>query len=260
LGEIERQELTEAARLVAKARRIVVFTGAGVSTESGIPDFRSPGGIWSRYEPEVFTYQYFMDSPRARRNVWQMLKETFFSFQPQPNAAHRAIAELDRRGSLYGIITQNIDGLHQASGIKGEKIFELHGSLRRARCLSCSRHYEIEQIKQRLLCGEEIPECDACGGILKPDIVFFGEILPMNVLEEAFARARSCDLFLVVGSSLVVYPAANIPRYALNAGAGLIIVNMSPTYLDSEADVVIRGRAGEVLNRLVKLAYGDKLS
>jgi len=256
---MEHKELNETARMIAQAQRIVVFTGAGVSTESGIPDFRSPGGIWSRYDPELFAYQYFMSSSQARKRVWEMLRNTFLKFQAEPNAAHMAIVELFAHGCLYGVITQNIDGLHQDSGIPDDMIFELHGNMRRVKCLDCGQLYETEHIKDKLF-KEEIPQCDHCRGILKPDIVFFGEVLPINILEEACFRAQHCDLFIVVGSSLRVYPAANIPKYALEAGTPLIIINMTPTYLDAEADVVLRGKAGEIMDRAVKLAFQKKLS
>ncbi|HBT20788.1 MAG TPA: hypothetical protein DEA47_05445 [Peptococcaceae bacterium] len=256
---MEHKDLNKAAELTAKAQKIVVFTGAGVSTESGIPDFRSPGGIWSRYDPELFTYQYFMSSSQARKKVWAMLRETFLQFHAEPNAAHKAIADLFAHGCLYGVITQNIDGLHQESGIPDDFIFELHGNMRRVKCMNCDQLYETERIKNKLF-KEEIPKCDHCGGILKPGVVFFGEVLPINVLEEACYRARNCDLFIVVGSSLRVYPAANIPKYALEAGTPIIVINMTPTYLDAEADVVLRGKAGEIMSRIVKLALEKKLS
>ncbi|NLO90023.1 MAG: NAD-dependent protein deacylase [Clostridia bacterium] len=256
---MEPKEISEIARMIAQAQRIIVFTGAGVSTESGIPDFRSPGGIWSSYDPELFSYQYFMSSQLARKKVWEMLRNTFFTFQAKPNLAHMAIEELFAHGCLYGVITQNIDGLHQDAGVPDDMVFELHGNMRRVICLDCGRLYETEHIKDKLF-KEEIPQCDHCRGILKPYIVFFGELLPSNVLEEACFRAQNCDLLIVVGSSLSVYPAANIPRYALDAQVPLIIINMTPTYLDAYADVVIRGKAGEIMDRAVKLAFQKKLS
>ncbi|MCR4419703.1 MAG: Sir2 family NAD-dependent protein deacetylase [Clostridia bacterium] len=248
--------MEKAVQLVRQARRIVVFTGAGVSTESGIPDFRSPGGIWSRYDPEEFTYSRFMSSEEARRQHWQMLKETFLAYQAEPNAAHHAIAELDRRGQLDCVITQNVDGLHQKAGVPEEKVFELHGTMRWAYCLACGRRYPMEEVSAWLSRGIEVPECTSCGGTLKPAVVFFGESLPALVLAEATRRAQACDLFLVAGSSLVVYPAAYLPEYALRSGAKLIIVNLTATHLDVRAEVVLSGRAGEILDQLVRKAVG----
>ncbi|MGB9920079.1 MAG: SIR2 family NAD-dependent protein deacylase [Moorellales bacterium] len=250
------QSLEKAAELVGQAQRLVVFTGAGVSTESGIPDFRSPGGIWSRYDPEEFTYSRFMSSAEARRQHWRMLKETFLAFGAEPNPAHYAIAELDRRGKLDCVITQNVDGLHQKAGVPEEKVFELHGTMSRAYCLACGSRYPMSEVARWLDQGVEIPECRGCGGALKPAVVFFGENLPASVLAEATRRAQACDLFLVVGSSLVVYPAAYLPEYALRSGAKLVIVNLTPTHLDGQAEVVLRGRAGEIMSELVRQVFG----
>lgn len=251
-----REALEKAAALVRASGAIVVFTGAGVSTESGIPDFRSPGGIWSRYDPEEFTYHRFLSSKEARKQHWKMLQETFLAYDAEPNAAHYAITKLDRAGKLDCVITQNVDGLHQKAGIPEEKVFELHGTLKWAQCLGCGRRYPMEEVKAWLAQGVEIPECGGCGGTLKPAVVFFGESLPSEILAEATRRSRSCDLFIVVGSSLVVYPAAHLPEYAVRSGAKLIIVNLSRTHLDARAEVVLRGKAGEVLDQLVERALG----
>jgi NAD-dependent deacetylase len=242
----------EAAELVAAARKLVVFTGAGVSTESGIPDFRSPGGIWSRFNPEDFTYQKFVRDPEARRKQWRMLGEGHLTTNARPNAAHYAIAELDGLGKLDCVITQNVDNLHHKAGVPAEKVFELHGSVQWAVCLSCGQRYPFEQIKARLEGGEEIPECEGCGGMLKPDAVLFGEALPEAVLREASRRSSDCDLFIVVGSTLVVYPAAYMPIYAVRGGAKLIIVNMSDTPMDAQANVLIRAKAGEAMSKIVE--------
>jgi NAD-dependent deacetylase len=242
----------EAAELVAAARKLVVFTGAGVSTESGIPDFRSPGGIWSRFNPEDFTYQKFVRDPEARRKQWRMLGEGHLTTNAEPNPAHYAIAELDRLGKLDCVITQNVDNLHHKAGVPAEKVFELHGSVQWAVCLSCGQRYPFEQIKARLEGGEEIPECEGCGGMLKPDAVLFGEALPEAVLREASRRSSDCDLFIVVGSTLVVYPAAYMPIYAVRGGAKLIIVNMSDTPMDAQANVLIRAKAGEAMSKIVE--------
>jgi NAD-dependent deacetylase len=241
----------KAAELIIAAKKLVVFTGAGISTESGIPDFRSPGGIWSRFDPEDFTYQKFTTDVEARRKQWRMLGEGHLTTEAQPNLAHYAIAELDRLGKLDCVITQNVDNLHHKAGVPAEKIFELHGNVQWAVCLSCGRRYPFEQIKARLEGGEEIPECEACQGMLKPDAVLFGEALPQDVLEEASQRSSDCDLFIVVGSTLVVYPAAYMPVYAVRGGAKLIIVNLSDTPLDAQAAVLIRAKAGEAMNQIV---------
>ena len=242
----------EAAELIAAAERLVVFTGAGVSTESGIPDFRSPGGIWSRFDPEDFTYQKFTTDPEARRKQWRMLGEGHLTTDAEPNPAHYAIAELYNLGKLDCVITQNVDNLHHKAGVPAEKVFELHGNVQWVVCLSCGQRYPFENIKARLEGGEEIPECEGCGGMLKPDAVLFGEALPQEVLQEASRRSSASDLFIVVGSTLVVYPAAYMPLYAVRAGAKLIIVNLSDTPMDAQATVLIRAKAGEAMSRIVE--------
>jgi len=239
------------ADLIVSARKLVVFSGAGISTESGIPDFRSPGGIWERFDPDDFTYQKFVSDPEARRKQWQLLGEGHLTTEAQPNLAHYAIAELDEMGRLDCVITQNVDNLHQKAGVPAEKVFELHGNMQRAVCLNCGRLYSFEQIKLRLDGGEEIPDCEACHGMLKPNAVLFGEQLPYEVLTEAGNRSSGCDLFIVVGSTLVVYPAAYMPIYAVQAGARLVIVNLSSTPMDGEADVLINAKAGEAMSRIV---------
>lgn len=240
------------AELIIKANRVVVFTGAGISTESGIPDFRSPGGIWDRYDPDDFTYQRFVSRPEARRKHWQMLGEGGLTTKAKPNPAHYAIAELDKLGKLDCVITQNIDSLHQKAGVPDDKVLELHGNMQWAVCLSCGRRYPFEQIKARLDAGEEAPDCEVCHGILKPDVVLFGEALPIKVLEEATHRSYNCDLFIVIGSTLIIQPAAYMPVYAARAGAKLVIINLSSTPMDQQATVLIRAKAGETMSRIVK--------
>jgi NAD-dependent deacetylase len=241
----------EVAELIINAKKLVVFSGAGISTESGIPDFRSPGGIWSRFDPDDFTYQKFVSDPEARRKQWRMLGEGHLTTLAEPNLAHYAIAELDKLGRLDCVITQNVDNLHQKAGVPADKVFELHGNMQWAVCLSCGRRYPFEQIKLRLDKGEEIPDCQACHGILKPNAVFFGEQLPYDVLTEASNRSSGCDLFIVVGSTLVINPAAQMPVYAVRAGAKLVIVNLSSTPMDGEAAVLIKAKAGEAMTRIV---------
>jgi len=247
------EALTErVAELILKAKRVVVFTGAGVSTESGIPDFRGPDGLWEKFDPDDFTYEKFIRSPDARRKQWRMLGGELVSREARPNAAHYAIAELARLGKLDCVITQNVDNLHQAAGTPKNKVFELHGNMRRVKCLSCGRYYSFEQIKARLEQGEDIPDCEVCHGILKPDVVFFGEELPEEAFREASHRSANCDLFIVIGSSLVVYPAAYMPNYATEAGAKLVIINLSSTPMDHQAIVLIRAKAGEVMPKIME--------
>jgi NAD-dependent deacetylase len=241
-----------AADLIFGSEKIVAFTGAGVSTESGIPDFRSPGGIWDRFDPDDFTYQKFINSADARRKQWQLLWKDRLTEEVQPNPAHHAIAELHRRGKLDCVITQNVDSLHQAAGVPDDRVFELHGSMRRVICLQCGRRYPMAEIKKRLYESDEAPDCEACHGILKPDVVLFGEALPEAVFSEAAFRAEHCDLFIVVGSSLVVYPAAQLPAYAADSGARLIIINLSETPLDGQASIIIRAKAGDAMSRIVQ--------
>jgi NAD-dependent deacetylase len=239
------------ADLIINAKRVVVFSGAGISTESGIPDFRSPGGIWSRFDPDDFTYQKFVSDPEARKKQWRMLGEGHLTTEAQPNLAHYAIAELDEMGRLDCVITQNVDNLHQKAGVPADKVFELHGNVQWAVCLSCGKLYPLEQIKVRLDKGEEIPDCEVCHGMLKPNAVLFGEQLPYEVLQEATNRSSNCDLFIVVGSTLIVYPAAYMPIYAVQAGAKLVIINLSSTPMDREAAVLIVAKAGEAMSKIV---------
>ena len=240
------------ADLIINAKRTVVFTGAGISTESGIPDFRSPGGIWDRFDPDDFTYHKFVTDPSSRRKQWQMLREGGLTTEAKPNLAHYAIAELDKLGKLDCVITQNVDNLHHKAGVPSEKVFELHGNMQWAVCLSCGQRYSLEQIKVRLDKGEEIPDCEDCHGILKPDAVFFGEPLPEKVLKGATFRSSNCDLFIVIGSTLIVYPAAYMPAYAVEAGAKLVIINLSSTPIDRQATVLIRAKAGETMSKIVE--------
>jgi NAD-dependent deacetylase len=245
------EKIGRLAGKIARAGRIVVFTGAGVSTESGIPDFRSPGGLWSKFDPEDFTLEKFLTSAETRRRQWQFLLSGGQIRDARPNAAHQAIAELERLGRLDCVITQNIDNLHQKAGNDPARVFELHGNLLFARCLSCGRRYPLSEIIGRSVPIKKEPLCGNCAGILKPDVIFFGEALPGEVLDEAILRAQGCDLLLVVGSSLVVYPAAQIPFLAKQAGAFVAVVNLSPTPADKMADVVIRAPAGEVMAALL---------
>jgi NAD-dependent deacetylase len=243
--------IAKVADLILKSRRLVVFTGAGISTESGIPDFRGPQGIWKRFDPDDFTIDKFLSNAESRRKQWYIFKEGLMTDKAVPNAAHVAIAELHKMGRLDCVITQNIDNLHQKAGVPDAKVFELHGNMQWAVCLECGRRYSFSEIRARLDTGEDIPDCSACHGMLKPAIVMFGEQLPYDVLEEAGRRSRSSDLFIVVGSTLVVYPAAYMPRYAVQSGARLVIINLGETPLDREATVCISAKAGETMSAIV---------
>ncbi|MBI2154894.1 MAG: Sir2 family NAD-dependent protein deacetylase [Candidatus Rokubacteria bacterium] len=247
-------EIARVAELVCRSQRLVVFTGAGVSTESGIPDFRSPGGVWDRFDPEEFTYQNFVGSEEGRRRYWRLGRHIYPVIKnAEPNAAHYAIADLHRLGRLDCVITQNIDNLHQRAGVPAEKVIELHGNATRARCLNCGRSYTRDEIHEWLEGGVEIPTCPSpCGGIIKPHTIMFGEAMPVSETRQAELRARESDVFVVVGSSLVVHPAAMMPLYAKQAGAALVIVNLSETPHDDYADVLIPGKAGAVMEQIVE--------
>ncbi len=244
-------EINLLADLILQAKKIVVFTGAGISTESGIPDFRSPGGIWDKYDPDEFTIEKFLSSGETRRKHWKMLSESSLITETKPNPAHYAIAELDRLGKLDCVITQNVDNLHQKAGVPENKVFELHGNMKRAVCLSCHQCFPMEELLQRIKQETDIPACPGCQGILKPDAVFFGEVLPEKTLIEATRRSQNCDLLIIIGSTLVIYPAAYIPMYAKNAGAKLAIINLSATPPDHYATLVIHGKAGEIMSRVI---------
>jgi NAD-dependent deacetylase len=240
------------ADMIAQADDVVVFTGAGISTESGIPDFRSPGGIWTRFDPEDFTIERFLNSPETRKKQWRVLLEGGLIADAEPNRAHHAIAELERIGKLSCVITQNIDNLHQKAGNMPGKVFELHGNMRWLRCMTCDARYPMEEMVDKYRTREDIPSCEDCGGILKPDVIFFGELLPEITLKQATLHATSCDLFIVIGSSLVVYPAASIPIYAKDSGARLVIINHTPTACDASAHVLIHNSAGEVMEKILE--------
>lgn len=247
----EDARISRAAELLRQASRIVVFTGAGVSTESGIPDFRSPGGIWSRYQP--VEYGEFVAHRDARERYWIRSRETYPALvQALPNPAHLAIARLEQMGKLDCVITQNIDGLHQRAGNSPERVIELHGNTHWVVCLNCSHRSPRSGWQPILESGVAVPDCPDCGGILKVLTVSFGQPMPEWETREAERRSRECDLFLVVGSSLVVYPAAQMPAHAVRAGASLIVINMTPTYIDDHAEVVIRQKAGEALSRIME--------
>jgi NAD-dependent deacetylase len=238
------EETREIARMLTESRNALAFTGAGISTESGVADFRSPGGIWSKYTPVY--YQDFLASEDARRQYWLMKKEGYWEMRnAKPNEGHRVLAGLEAAGKLQAIITQNIDGLHADAG--SCRILELHGTSRHCICVQCSERYDPDLIQVRLEGGEEIPLCDGCGGFLKVGTVSFGQSLPADVLTEAFELAARSELLLAIGSSLVVEPAASIPLEAKRNDGRLVIINRDETPLDSLADIVLHEPIGETL-------------
>lgn len=244
--------ISQAARWILDSQKLIVFVGAGLSTESGIPDFRSPGGIWDRYNPEDFYFQNFVASEQSRRKYWQMATEMYATIrEAQPNPAHLAIAELERLGRLDRVITQNIDGLHFKAGNSPERVIELHGTALFVYCLSCKKRYDRDEIQGRLQKGIKVPYCDDCGGILKPATISFGQSMPEKETQEAFERSALADLFMVIGSSLAVQPAASLPQTAKRNKARLVIINRDSTPMDGIADLVIHGQAGPVMAGIV---------
>lgn len=237
-------------KLFDEARRIVGFTGAGISTESGIPDFRSPGGIWTRYQPIQF--QDFMASEEMRRESWRRKFATDEVMRKAtPNAGHRAMARLVESGKMSAIITQNIDGLHQASGVPDSKVIELHGNSTYATCLDCAERLELDDIKATFSKNETLPECPACGGIVKTATISFGQAMPVVPMARAQEETMAADLFIVLGSSLVVYPAAAFPTMAKRNGAKLVIINRDPTDQDRLADLVVHDEIGPTMSKAV---------
>ncbi len=238
------------AELFGDAEAGVVFTGAGISTESGIPDFRSPGGIWSRMEP--ITFQQFVASEAARLEDWRRrftMRRDFLA--AEPNAGHRAVAALVAAGKVETVITQNIDGLHQRAGVPAEQVVELHGTVMHAHCLDCEAAYSFDGLEEEIARTGLAPRCPDCGGFLKSAIINFGEAMPTEEMFRAERASRTTDLFVAAGSSLVVYPAASFPLIAKESGATLVIVNREPTALDDAADYVILGGIGDLFGPLV---------
>jgi len=246
----EAPDITELRRLLDTCHRVVVFTGAGISTESGIPDFRGPNGTWSKVKPILF--QDFVRSPELRRESWRRRFEGDAVMRAaEPNRGHRAVARLVREGKVTTVITQNIDGLHQASGIANEKVIELHGNSTYAHCLNCGKRYEISHLQAAFDHEGEVPDCTRCGGLIKTATVSFGQSMPEGPMRLARDATLAADLFLVLGSSLVVYPAAGFPELAARRGASLVIINNDPTGLDELAELVIRRGIGDVLGAAV---------
>ena len=236
------------AELIRRRQPCVVLTGAGVSTESGIPDFRSPTGLWAQFDP--FEYGSIEAFRRDPLKVWSFYKPRVAMLtEAEPNPAHRALAELERLGFVEAVVTQNIDLLHERAGSR--ELVEVHGSIRTATCPGCSAQYELERVLE-LLAEADAPACPACGVLLKPDVVFFGELLPAEAIDRAFGLARRARLLLVVGSALEVHPVAGLPLETLGAGGELAIVNRGPTAYDARASLRVEGSAGEVLPAVVE--------
>ena len=239
--------IAEVGKWLRAAENAVVFTGAGISTESGIPDFRSPGGVWSQNKPVY--YDEFLASAAARFEYWRQKALAADDFvRAEPNAGHLTIARWEQLGRLRGGITQNIDGLHQQAGSR--RVLELHGTVRWIACVDCGERFDPLPLMQQFGERQEVPDCAACGGRLKSATVSFGQSLPADVLEESIALARESDLFLAIGSSLVVHPAASLPEIARRAGARVVIINRDPTEQDATAHAVIREGIGATLTAI----------
>ncbi len=250
------EQIIQLASLIRSAQRIVVLTGAGISTESGIPDYRGPNGVWTIAKPP--TLGDFMENEASRRVYWERRLDSYPDLlAAQPNPAHHALVDIERAGRLSAIVTQNIDGLHQRAGSDPDRVIELHGSAHQIRCTSCQSVFSGEAIQQRLVAGERYPMCQVCGGILRTMTVLFGESLPAAALERSVEAARNADMLLVIGSSLVVNPAAQLPLIARRNGAQVAIVNRTETRLDHLAHLRIEGSAGSVIPRAVSLAHAE---
>ena len=241
---------TEAITLIAQAKRIVGFTGAGISTESGIPDFRSPNGVWANNR--MIEYQEFISRRAGRIEAWRQKVVAWPEMRAaQPNAGHKAFVELERRDQLLAMITQNIDGLHQRAGHDPANVIELHGTMIEALCLSCADRIPMDKAVARIAAGDLAPECEKCGGLLKPATISFGQAMPLDEMQRAAEACYACEVFIAVGSSLAVHPAASFPALAQQNGAKLIIINRTPTPLDDRADLVVNEEIGKALPRLI---------
>ncbi len=244
-----------AVELLAEARQIMAFTGAGISTESGIPDFRGPDGVWTRIDPSEFTYDKYVTNPETRRRSWQM---RFGSgvLDAQPNDGHGALVALWKAGRLGGCVTQNIDGLHQAAGLPDEAVVELHGNAHRTRCLGCGATQPTEALRARVEAGDVDPHCEECGELLKVAVISFGEMMPEREMGRAYELAARTDGVLAIGSTLSVYPAADVPWTAARRGVPYVIVNRGPTDHDDLATLKVEGAAGELLPEIVRSLVG----
>jgi len=244
-----KERIKEAVKLLNESSYITAFTGAGISTDSGIPDFRSPGGVWDRYR--IVTYQEFLSSEQARAYYWKMKKEfTQELIKAKPNKAHLALAELEKMGKLKAVITQNIDGLHQKAG--NNKVIELHGTNLYAHCIDCLKRWQIQEILYRLSETNYNPRCEYCGGLIKPSTISFGEPMPEAEMQKATEEAINSDLMLMIGSSLQVEPAASIPRLAYHSGAKLIFINRTETPYDYMATILFRESASKTMEAIIE--------
>lgn len=244
------RDLELAKELIMSSKKITALTGAGISVDSGIPDFRSEGGLWERYDPhEYATYDSFLRDPSKFWQMGQELAEVILKAEPNP--AHIGLSKLEATGKLQGVITQNIDNLHQAAGSK--KVIELHGNYLRAYCMNCAMEYIGEDIHRRVVEGEIPPKCDQCGGVLKSEAILFGESLPEEPMAKAIEMCRNTDLMLVIGTSLTIYPTAFLPQLAKDAGAKIIIVSLTGTNRDYIADVILRGNASEIIPEITNI-------
>ena len=246
--------LAEIAGWLRDARSVVVLTGAGISTDSGIPDFRGPNGVWTK-DPKaekLSNLHHYMNDPEVRVASWQA-RLVHPAFTAEPNAGHLALAELERKGRLDTLVTQNIDGLHQKAGSSPERVVEIHGTVREVVCMTCDERAPMERALDRVRAGEADPPCRSCGGILKSATISFGQNLVPEDLRRAEKAARGCDLFLALGTTLTVFPVAALPGMALEGGARLVIANAESTPYDEQADAVLRGNLGDVLPELVAL-------
>jgi NAD-dependent deacetylase len=241
------------SEMIVNSKKVVVFTGAGMSTESGIQDFRSQNGLWHQWNPDELTFDKFMSSRASREHYWGFSRAIWPTMaHAKPNPGHYAIAELDKLGKLDIVITQNVDGLHQAAGVPEDKVVELHGTLKWVGCLKCGKRIPREDIEKMMdETGEKAPEC-SCGGYLKQATIAFGQSLPIDAINIAEAKSSSCDLFIVAGSSLVVYPAAQMPLIAKQNGAKLVIITLSDTPHDGYADILINDKTGPTLSKVVE--------
>ncbi|HTN78042.1 MAG TPA: NAD-dependent deacylase [Acidimicrobiales bacterium] len=244
--------IDQAKAAVRDARRVVVLTGAGISTDSGIPDFRGPNGVWTKNPAaeKMATLQHYLGDPEVRKQAWRNRRSSP-AWSAEPNAGHRAVVALQLAGKLHAVVTQNVDELHQKAGTDPDLVIEVHGTMRHVVCMSCGETAPMERVLARVDAGEEDPPCRTCGGILKSATISFGQPLVPEVIDRAFTVAEEADLLLAVGTTLGVYPAANVVPIAKRAGAIVVILNAEPTEMDMLADVVIRGSISEVLPLIV---------
>ena len=245
--------LDEARHWVQQASRVTVLTGAGISTDSGIPDFRGPNGVWTKNPAaeKASTLQHYLADPDVRRAAWQNRLHSP-AWHARPNAGHAAFVELERQGKLVAVVTQNIDELHQRAGNDPAKVIEVHGTMRTARCWECGDRRPMDELLDRVRAGDDYPPSSVCGGIVKSDTISFGQSLVPEVIDAAAEAAQSCDVLIAAGSTLTVFPAANLVPLAKSVGAKVIIVNAEPTGMDRYADAVLLGQLSELLPALVR--------